>query len=146
MKHRGMCLGFDLSDELIEEVKYTKDRLPIRFVDGDPAKGLEEPFVRELLTTKYEHWGYEEEIRVFVGLDPAEIQGNSFFYPFSNKLQLAEVILGPLCELPISEVRGLVRGSYDRVRVYKARLAFKWFTVVPDERSVEEEDQYWKDK
>ena len=29
-KHRGMCLGFDASDELLQDVQYTKERLPIR--------------------------------------------------------------------------------------------------------------------
>jgi hypothetical protein len=38
----------------------------------------------------------------------------------------------------------LVRRTYDRVGVYQARLAFKWFKVVPDERSVNEENEYWK--
>ena len=35
-KHRGMCLGFDVSDELLQDVEYTKDRLPLGFVDGNP--------------------------------------------------------------------------------------------------------------
>ncbi len=144
VKHRGMCLGFDLADDLAEEVTYIKDRLPIRFEGGDPEKGLAESFVRELLTSKYEHWKYEEEIRVFVSLDPATIESGSFFYPFSDKLQLAEVILGPLCELPIMEIRSLVRGSHNVVHVLKSRLAFKWFQVVPDERSMKEENAYWE--
>ena len=143
VKHRGVCLGFELADDLAVPVKYTADRLPVGFVDGDPAKGLESSFVTDLLTTKFEHWRYEDEVRVFVKLDPAEQQGGSFFYPFSDKLRLSDVILGPLCEMPVSEIRGLVRGTYHRVGVYQARLAFKWFKVVPDERSLKEENEYW---
>src|SRR5258706_10147132 len=69
VKHRGICLGFDLSDDLAEEMRYIPDRLPIRFVDDDPQKGLEESFVRDLLRTKFLHWQYEEEVRVFLRLD-----------------------------------------------------------------------------
>jgi hypothetical protein len=146
VKHRGMCLGFDLADHLASAVKYAKDRLPIRFVDDDPAKGLEESFVTDLLITKFHHWTYENEVRVYVALDHKEQQGGSYFMPFSDDLRLAEVIVGPACELPIAEVRTLVRANYVRVPVYKARLAFKWFDVVPDERSVKEEKAYWEER
>jgi hypothetical protein len=144
VKHRGMCLGFDLSEDLAEEVRYIPDRLPILFIDSDPQKGLEESFVRDMLTTKFLHWQYEEEVRVFLRLDPATVEGTSYFYSFGEKLRLAELVLGPLCELPIQEVRSLVHSAYDRVTVYKSRLAFKWFSVVPDERSVREENAYWE--
>ncbi len=30
-KHRGMCLGFDIADPLLENIRYTKDRLDLRF-------------------------------------------------------------------------------------------------------------------
>jgi len=145
-KHHGMCLGFELQDDLAQEVHYIKDRLPIRFKPNGPEKRLDETFVRELLASKYEHWKYEEEIRVFLSLDPSTIESGSYFFSFSDKLQLAEVILGPLCELPIAEVGNLVRGAYGRVPVTKARLAFKWFNVVYDERSVKEENSYWASK
>ena len=145
-KHRGMCLGFEVQDDLAQEVQYIKDRLPIRFKPNDVTKRLDESFVRELLASKYEHWKYEEEVRVFLSLDPSTVESGSYFYPFSDRLQLIEVILGPLCELPVTEVRELVRGTYGRVSVAKARLAFKWFKVVYDERSVKEENAYWSSK
>lgn len=141
-KHRGICLGFDLAGKLVEEVGYTPDRLALRFVDGDPGKGLEESFVRDLLRTKYIHWQYEEEVRVFLKLDAKTLENGSYFYSFGPQLMLREVILGPLCEIPIDRVRELVRSAYPGVSVIKARLAFKWFKVVPDERSVREENAY----
>src|SRR5437762_4637776 len=33
-KHRGICLGFELSDKLVEEVKYVEDRLPVPLAAG----------------------------------------------------------------------------------------------------------------
>lgn len=142
-KHRGVCLGFDVADELIEEVQYVKDRLAIRFVEGNPDKGLDESFVRDLLRTKYIHWEYEEEVRVRLKLAAQTLENGSYFYPFGGKLVLREVILGPFCELPIDDVREKVRLAYQSVSVIKARLAFKWFRVVRDERSVKDDRAYW---
>ncbi len=141
-----MCLGFDVADGLLQDVKYTKDRLPLLFVNGNPANGLEEKFVRDLLHTKYEHWAYEEEARTFVELDHSTVENGSYFYSFDNTLALAEVILGPLCELPIERVRELVHSVYEYVPVIKARLAFKWFNVVADECSTLMENAYWEQK
>jgi len=89
-----------------------------------------------LLCTKYAHWEYEEEVRVFVKLDEAIAEGTLYFWPFSNDLTLGEVILGPLCEYRINDVRRLVTSLYGSVVVIKARLAFKSFRVVPDQRTV----------
>jgi hypothetical protein len=109
-------------------------------------KGLEEGFVRDLLHTKYLHWAYEGEVRTFVRLDHSTIENGSYFHSFESGLALREVILGPLCELPIERVRELVHSVYERVPVIKARLAFKWFDVVADERSVRAENSYWEQK
>jgi hypothetical protein len=145
-KHRGMCLGFDVAADFLRDVRYTKDRLPLKFVDGNPDKGLDEGFVRDLLYTKYEHWAYEEEARTFFRLDHSTIENGSYFYTFDSALALGEVILGPMCELPIERVRDLVHSVYEHVPVIKARLAFKWFDVVADERSVRAENAYWEQK
>lgn len=145
-KHRGMCLGFELANEMAQPVQYTTDRVPIKFAEDDSEKGLALSFVKALLATKFEHWRYEDEVRVFVSLDAKTCEAGSYFYPFSDKLRLVEVILGPLCGLPISDIRALVRGTYARVAVTKSRLAFKWFKVVSDERSVREENEFWASK
>lgn len=143
-KHRGVCLGLDVADELLKDVHYTTDRIPPKFVDDNPDKGPDERFVRDLLYTKYEHWRYEEETRAFIALDHSTIEDGSYYYPFDNSLLLGEVILGPLCEIPIDRVRELVRSVYEHVSVIKARLAYKWFEVVADECSVREENAYWE--
>jgi hypothetical protein len=145
-KHRGICLGFDVTDELLEGIQYRKDRLSVPYAENQPEVTLDEGFIRDLLRTKYEHWAYEEEFRAFVRLDHSTTEGGSYFYPFDLTIALKEVILGPMCELPIDRIRELVHSTYDSVSVVKARLAFKWFSVVADERSVEVENAYWQQK
>ena len=136
-KHRGICLGFELRDNLAERVDYVKGRLPIppNFLTVTPALG--EAFVRQVLTTKYQHWEYENEVRVFVRLDHSTVERGLYFYPFSEDLKLTEVILGPLCELPLATVRTFVRRTYPDAIIIRARLGFKSFNVVPLQWSLE---------
>jgi hypothetical protein len=132
-KHRGMCLGFDIRDDLALSIQYSdgKERIPLEFKEGDPAKGFTQQFVDRLLTTKYEHWRYEDEVRTLVQLDASTAEDGSYFYSFSDDLVLREVVLGPLCKIPLDAVYFLVRSLYaDVVAVRKAELAYKWFSVV----------------
>lgn len=136
-KHRGICLGFELSDSSAQPVDYVEGRLrvPPNFPTAQPD--LDEPFVRQLLKTKFLHWKYENEVRVFIGLDKRTIERGLYFFPFSDDLKLTEVILGPLCELPLDTVRTFVRGTYPDAIVIRARLGFKRFQVVPLQWSLE---------
>jgi hypothetical protein len=133
-KHRGVCLGFDVNDAFAVPIEYSAERLPIEFEDNDPSKGLKLDYVRRLHCTKFEHWRYEEEVRLVLGLDEGTMEGGSYFFPFSKDLELREVILGPLCTLPIEGIRALVGSLYQDVVVRKAALAYKWYKVVADGR------------
>ena len=54
---------------------------------------------------------------------------SGYFYPFDKRVQLREVIAGPLCDIPKSVIDEALKG-YKEVRVVKARLAFNTFRVV----------------
>lgn len=133
-KHRGICLGFDIPDQYAQPIKYRRSRLPVRFQDGKKEKGLDPSYVTDLLCTKYAHWSYEEEVRMFVGLDEGTIEHGLYFLEFSPDLVLREVIVGPLCETPLDVVRALVEKVSPTAKLIKARLAFKSFRVVKDQR------------
>jgi len=120
-KHRGICLGFDLRDDCALSVEYSDQRLPVEFTDGDPSKDLAPEYVARLVRTKYVHWQYEEEIRVIVQLDHTTVEDGSYFLPFSEQVALREVILGPLCSIPVDAVRALVNSLYPGVAVNRHR-------------------------
>ena len=85
--HRGMALGFDISDELLIEVKYTNQRPKIEF--DEKARKIIDGFnvVNKLICTKFLDWKYEDEYRLFTDLDSApEDLGNHFidFYHYQN--------------------------------------------------------------
>ncbi len=133
-KHRGICLGFELADMYVIEIEYSKDRIPIEFKGGKKENGFEEGYMKKFLSTKYEHWLYEEEVRMISSLKEADYDNGNYFVPFQKSLELKEVILGPFCEIPIGAVQSLVDSIYQKVKIKKARLAFKEFKVVTDKR------------
>lgn len=113
--HRGICLGFDVPKSLLKAVKYVEER----------ATSAEN--ISELLTTKFSHWEYEEESRIFVELGEPE---NGLHYKnFSEDLELKQVIIGSSSD---STRRKIVEnyGSKNGIEIFKARAAFKSFKIV----------------
>ena len=89
-----------------------------------------------VLRTKYDHWSYEEEFRCFISLKDAgeDNERKLHFYPFGDTIELAEVILGPQCTMPLDVVERLVKDHCPNpVTTFKTRLASQWFAVVPHE-------------
>ncbi len=132
-KHKGMCLGFDVPDKLLKEIVYTKGRSILG--DGFLKKGLPaSDHVERFFVTKYEHWQYEEEVRLILRLNETIKEDGHYFKQFDEDLVLKEIILGarwPVGKARVQSVLGKLSGS---VTITKARLAFKSFSVVPDKR------------
>src|SRR5712691_6601636 len=93
-RHRGLCLGFEIDRSLPMRVQYTARRLA-----GEAEQLLAGSMTRQtmerLLCTKYSHWKYESEERLFLSLDAKDkdLEGR-YFEAFSSKLKLAQVIVG----------------------------------------------------
>jgi hypothetical protein len=124
-KHRGVCLGFDIDDELLHEINYVSGKLlPIVNMDLDGG-GLTERFVEEILFTKHEYWRYEDEVRVYVPLEKIDQSTGFYFTSFAKNMVLKEVIIGARSQLiPIKLSEGLAHVS-DRVSVFKAKSNFR---------------------
>ena len=128
-RHRGLCLGFDLLDEWAFEVSYQGERLKGE-VESELPKKDHETFGHKLLLTKYEHWRYEDEVRMILELKNVVHENNMYFLPFSNALRLSEVIVGPRCALALENLRRIVSPLDVSVRLTKSRLAFDSYKVV----------------
>ena len=91
----------------------------------------------QLLYTKFDHWAYEEEVRVIVDLKKAAVsEGRLYFFRFSPALRLREVILGHRCTLSLDEIRRFVRSFHPDAVTFQARPAWGSFDLVPEESSV----------
>jgi Protein of unknown function (DUF2971) len=132
-RHRGICLGFDIDRSLRpRQVKYQPKRLEAKL--NNPVVDAE--LADLLLCTKFESWSYEREWRVPVNLASTHHEAGLCFYRLDPKIRLSEVILGPLCTLPWTEVRDLANARHGNVSTIRSRLALNSFNVVPDEETV----------
>ncbi|MES2015766.1 MAG: DUF2971 domain-containing protein [Pseudomonadota bacterium] len=119
-KHKGICLGFDVSDHLLSKVAYVKERFP------NPAV-MDLQYMEKLLLTKFDHWAYEAEYRSFVALEN-HIDG-LFYSNFSQDLKLKQVIVGDQSKITRIQLAEALGESADGTEVLKARPAFTSFDV-----------------
>lgn len=129
-KHKGICLGFDVPDNLLKEVKYELRRLSIK-IGKDGEKGIiDEDIIENLLCTKFRQWNYENEERIIVPLSKAYQENDLYFVCFDDNLKLKEVVVGAQCNTKKAELEKLILANLKDVEFIKARLAFKTFRVV----------------
>lgn len=134
-KHKGVSLGFDVREDLIDAVSYEPELLRANLSDDDDTPTIPEDVEDRLFVTKFRHWQYEDEVRRFVELSAAQRHGTLYFWPFDEEMRLREVVLGARC--PIDElepIRALARSTNPGVLVSVARLGFGSFRVLPNKR------------
>jgi len=129
-KHRGICLGFDVPEEKLGRVSYSKRRLVTDTEKLVSPRQVDAETALNFLFTKYAHWRYEDEIRSFVSLENRDPETGLFFVTFSPHLKLREVIVGACCRVNRLTLKQALGEDSDDVTVFKARLAFKTFRVV----------------
>ncbi len=121
--HKGICMGFEVQDEFLMKVKYVNSRLKC-------SDKINAEYMQTILSTKFSHWSYEKEHRVFLGLNHSEIEHGHYFEPFSDKLKLNKVIVGCNSELKrIDIMTALGKDEFD-IEIFKARPAFGSFRIV----------------
>jgi len=127
--HRGICLGFDVPAAELGRVRYSPTRITLDLEALREPNSISVRNARGLLLTKFEHWRYEQEERLFLEINTRDPDNGHFFVDFAPYLTLREVILG--AENPTSEDDLMAAlGDYSvTVRVMRARLAFKAFKV-----------------
>lgn len=129
-KHTGLCLGFDIPDEHLGVVTYSRKRLIVEAESFRNPRELSVDTLRRFLFTKYSHWRYENEVRSFVTLEEKDPEKNLYFAEFSDKLRLAVVIVGAQSSITREALRNALGDLAPNVETFKARLAFKTFRVV----------------
>lgn len=126
--HQGLCLGFEVT-ALAHKVNYASERLIAKPSAMQSAGAEAEAHVMEILTTKFEHWIYEDEYRVFPQLQEPD-QSGLYFLEFDGQVALREVIVGPRSSINRADVAHALGALAPQVQSYKARLAFRSFDVV----------------
>jgi len=124
-KHKGICLGFEIPDAVCKEIKYVPRRLPFPINPGfDDAQTM--------LFTKFDHWKYEQEIRLWAELNDSD--EGLFYADFGEELELKKVIAGARCPLSLPEIKQALGSLAERVTIIKGRAGFTKFEIVKDKR------------
>ena len=128
-RHQGVALEFRIHDDDISDVSYTPDRVPID-VDKALLRGtFTEDDLDILMTTKFEHWRYEDEVRVACLLADSTVEGDLAFEPFSDRMRPVGLVKGARCSLTNDRIAANLPSGTE-LRVTQARLAFDSFEVV----------------
>jgi hypothetical protein len=126
--HHGVCLGFDITTQ-VHKVNYVDQRLKPNSIALAREGPAAEIHVIEILTTKFRHWEYEEEYRVFPRLEENDARG-LYFFSFGEQMLLKQVIVGHHSTLSRTDVSNALGQASASIEIIKARLAFQSFRVV----------------
>jgi hypothetical protein len=129
--HKGMCLGFDIPEgepgnNYDTDVLYQSNLLQIR-----RQEDLNNDLADRLQRTKHESWSYEQEVRMFVGLDdPPDAKGLNWL-EFGPRLILKEIIVGAQCSPTHSkDIEAAVRPFGEAVKCWWAGMRTDAFLLV----------------
>ena len=118
-KHQGICLGFEIPDKRLKKVKYVDKRPSLSSTMTDDE-------FRKLFLTKFSHWSYEEEYRMFLNLTEQE---DGFYYEnFSEVMILKQVIIGVKSSITKKNVQDAF--GDEKIEIFRVRCAFKSFSMV----------------
>lgn len=127
-RHKGICLGFDVSgsEGKFGRVRYVAERFPF-------PQRPDEAFTWKLLSTKSEVWKYEKEWRVFLRLETPTWNQSAgrdlYFADFGSELALREVILGAANKNVASEINDVIQGYPETVHVARMNLSCSTFKL-----------------
>lgn len=128
-KHKGICFGFDVHDDILKKVKYIKRRRPFQIGETLDNHNINSALLSEAVKYKFKEWSYEHEYRGIVPLEEKEESGH-YFVNFSDDFVLKEIIIGAQCSLKPLDFKDKLSKYSDQILVKKARLAFQTFKVV----------------
>lgn len=131
-KHKGLCLGFDVPDEMAAIIEYTGKKLVVDVEKLIEGGSLNEEKMLKILTTKFEDWQYESEYRVFVNLSEKDKNTGFYFKDFGQDMKLCEVIIGVRCKTSRTIIKKYVKNYKPKVEIIKAKLSFRTFRIVPN--------------
>lgn len=128
--HRGLCLGFQVPDRFLTRVDYIRHRLVNEAAAIVKGGRIDEATMLRVLSSKYAHWKHEREERLFVRLKDRDSTSGLYFHKFSRNIKLTRVIVGVNSTVTRQELQDALGPLALKVRVDKARLAFRSFRVV----------------
>jgi hypothetical protein len=97
-----------------------------------------------MLFTKFDHWKYEEEVRMRATISERE-NGLPFKY-FDEHLRLNSVILGEACSLDFQTIQKAVGPYAGLVSIIKARRSWTKFEMEVETQKYRDHDELMKER
>ena len=134
--HTGLCLGFDVDDDVFVPVRYVNERTPSAEFDPKDGESVQDAGLRlidHLLRTKFDAWAYEREYRSYLNLEGRDPVSGLHFVSFEPAMKLKEVIVGLRSAVQPWQLAELLK---DRPEVlsFRVRPANRTFEMVVNGR------------
>jgi hypothetical protein len=122
--HTGLCLGVDVPKEFAFKVNYVRRRpkVDLTSLSSDERLSAIEAFTY----TKFMHWKYEEEFRMFLSLTECVEDNGMFFLNLGDQVKLREIVIGANSRTRSADIWKFVGND---IEITTARLAFRTFNV-----------------
>src|SRR5207237_9021239 len=104
---------FDVKPILLKVLDAVAESRDMTLEDMESAESL----FKTILSTKFHHWDYENEIREFTTLETKD--HGMYFLDFQEQLQLVEVILGMNCPVEIADILSSVSAYPEQITISK---------------------------
>ncbi|MGN8030917.1 DUF2971 domain-containing protein [Pseudomonas sp. 22189] len=128
-RHQGICLGFDVPRTHVGDVRYTSRRVKFDAKSEDLIEGFARQ-TEEMFMTKYKHWSYEQEVRMFGDLKEPDPESGLYFAGFNESLVLKEVVVGASSKLGREDINKALGTLVDSVSCFQVRAAFRSYKMV----------------
>ncbi|MBV4507611.1 DUF2971 domain-containing protein [Pseudomonas sp. BW13M1] len=127
-KHQGLCLGFDVSESDLMQVKYRSSKIRLTDTDLNDPMAFKR-WMEAYASTKFVHWRYEQEHRLFVDISNLN-RSELIFQEINDRIKLRQVIVGSRSRITRQQVQDALRGFDHAVETFKVRPAFSTFNMV----------------
>lgn len=133
-KHKGICLGFDISGNRCEAVKYISDRITAKYYGKNNIEELEIKDIVDSFFHKGTCWSYEREHRYLATDYEYCAKSELFFQKFNENIVLKEVIAGCRSNISGQNIQAALGDLFhsNKVEIFKTRPCNKTFTMTKD--------------
>lgn len=127
--HKGLCLGFEAPSSLLCQVSYIASKIPWPSQPWPWPDAVKQYFFSQLVATKFSHWSYEDEYRLFCSMETPAADGYHYIN-FSASLKLVKVLVGARSTLTRDTLAAALGDLSADVEQIKVRPAFRSFRIV----------------
>jgi Protein of unknown function (DUF2971) len=128
-KHKGICLGFEVDEGNVFKIDYRAERLRLHELGISSLDDLDQSGMSKILSTKYKGWEYEQEYRLFSDLKDGDAVNELYFFEYTDKFMLKEIVLGFKSSVPTNKLTKLLGNRSKIVDCFKSRLDHSEFMI-----------------